>query len=108
MRPRFLVSLLLILFFFPAFSSAETYTCLVCHSAMKQKIKKESGAVVDLFIDEERFTNSVHGFASCDTCHKLFSENPHQKPVRACLLYTSDVAILTFTGNIQIVFTERI
>jgi nitrate/TMAO reductase-like tetraheme cytochrome c subunit len=80
-RLGFLVPFLLLIFL-SGISYAQTYTCLVCHSAMKQKIKTEAGEVVNLWIDEERFMNSVHGFASCDTCHKLFSENPHQRPAK--------------------------
>lgn len=82
-RPMSFFLLVLPLFLLSSLSHAETYTCLVCHSAMKQKIKTEQGAVIDLWIDEDRYMNSVHGFASCDTCHKPFSENPHQKPSKS-------------------------
>ncbi|MCX7794828.1 MAG: hypothetical protein N2257_10575 [Thermodesulfovibrionales bacterium] len=82
MRERLLLSVIFLIIMFQI-SHAETYTCLVCHSAMKQKIKTEGGEVIDLYIDEERYSSSVHGFLSCDSCHKLFSENPHEKPSKA-------------------------
>lgn len=84
MKERIFLPVILLMFFMLAsLSHAETYTCLVCHSTMKQKIKTETGDVINLWIDEERFSSSVHGFASCDTCHKLYSENPHQRPSKA-------------------------
>ncbi len=78
---RFYLSVLLFILFVTSVSAhAQTYTCLVCHSAMKYNVKTETGEIINLWIDEERYENSVHGFASCDTCHKLFSENPHERP----------------------------
>ncbi|MGD1074925.1 MAG: hypothetical protein ABR903_02420, partial [Thermodesulfovibrionales bacterium] len=60
--------------------NAETLTCLVCHSAMKGKIKTEKGFSIELNVDEERFSKSVHGMLGCTTCHKAFKENPHETP----------------------------
>ncbi|HAM53817.1 MAG TPA: hypothetical protein DCP92_25140 [Nitrospiraceae bacterium] len=58
---------------------AETVTCLVCHSAMKAKIKTEKGYFIQLHIDEDRFSKSVHGIA-CTECHMTYKENPHETP----------------------------
>jgi nitrate/TMAO reductase-like tetraheme cytochrome c subunit len=59
---------------------ADTLTCLVCHSAMKGKLKTEKGSFIEVNVDEERFSKSVHGMIGCTTCHKTFKENPHETP----------------------------
>lgn len=64
-----------------SFAEAETFTCLVCHGAMKGKIRTETGAVINLNVDGERYASSVHGGFDCLTCHKQFSPNPHE-PVK--------------------------
>jgi len=60
-------------------AGAETFTCLSCHSAMKGKIKTESGATVNVNVDSDRYAESVHGGFDCLMCHKQFSSNPHDK-----------------------------
>jgi hypothetical protein len=65
--------------------SAETITCLVCHSAMKGKVKTEKGVVLEVNINEERFSKSVHGSLDCTTCHKTFQTNPHEAPPKGSL-----------------------
>jgi hypothetical protein len=59
---------------------AETFTCFACHSAMKGKIKTEKGILIEVNVDEERFSKSVHGMIGCTTCHKAFKDNPHDAP----------------------------
>lgn len=62
-------------------AEAETFTCLVCHGVMEGKIRTETGAVIDVNVDGERYASSVHGGFDCITCHKQFSPNPHE-PVK--------------------------
>ncbi len=76
-----LLVLLLALLSFPSPPvSADTFTCLACHSSMKGKIKTEKGSIIEVNIDEERFSKSVHGTLGCTTCHKAFRDNPHESP----------------------------
>lgn len=74
----FLVLLLGLLLSPPA--SAETFTCLACHGAMKGKIRTDKGVFIDVNIDEERYSRSVHGGMECTSCHKTFRDNPHEAP----------------------------
>ncbi|HET6513818.1 MAG TPA: hypothetical protein VFG09_01545, partial [Thermodesulfovibrionales bacterium] len=73
--------LLLISVFLPSPPvSAETFTCLACHTAMKAKIRTDKGILIEVNIDEERFSKSVHGMIGCTACHKTFINNPHESP----------------------------
>ncbi len=62
----------------PAF--AETFTCLACHGTMKGKIRTEKGQFIEVYVDEGRFSKSVHGGMGCTACHKTFKDNPHEAP----------------------------
>lgn len=76
-----IVSLVSLLFFLLCFSysvGAETYTCLACHSAIKGKVRTEKGVLVDLNINSEKYSESVHGGFDCIVCHKQFGPNPHE------------------------------
>ena len=77
-----IVFILLPLLCFTYSASAETFTCLACHSAMKGKIRTEAGALINVNVDGERYAGSVHGGFDCLTCHKQFSSNPHE-PAKA-------------------------
>ncbi|MCL5023436.1 MAG: hypothetical protein M1497_08750 [Nitrospirae bacterium] len=59
---------------------AETFTCLACHSAMKGKVRTDKGSFIEVNIDEQRFSKSVHGGMGCTACHKTFKDNPHERP----------------------------
>lgn len=72
---RFVYAMVFVFVMF-SFVYAENNTCLLCHSAMNYRVKTQKGEVY-LGIDETRFSNSVHGFLTCNTCHKLYTENPH-------------------------------
>lgn len=65
---------------FAQIASAESFTCLACHGAMKGKIKTDKGSFIEVNIDEERFSKSVHGGIECTVCHKTFKDNPHEAP----------------------------
>lgn len=75
-----LMPALIFLSFLSPPASAETFTCLACHSSMKGKIKTGKGTVIEINIDEERFSKSAHGMIGCTTCHKAFKDNPHETP----------------------------
>ena len=73
----------------------ESANCLICHSAMKGRIKNTSGAMVELNVDADKFGASKHGSLSCTDCHLRFSDNPHSTP-------SSDVpqAVLALSSKI--------
>lgn len=73
-----LASLWLPLICFANSTSAETFTCLACHSAMQGKIRTEKNVLVDVNVDADRYSKSVHGGFDCITCHKQFHPNPHE------------------------------
>jgi nitrate/TMAO reductase-like tetraheme cytochrome c subunit len=81
-RIFFMLFLWFFLLFFSHSVSAETYTCLVCHSSMKGKIRTERGALLNVNVDSEKYSQSVHGGFDCITCHKQFGPNPHE-PIKA-------------------------
>ncbi len=73
--PGFLIAVFLCV---PAF--AQSPNCIICHSSIKARIKDPKGIVVDIYIDADRFSKSVHGNLDCTTCHIRFSDNPHMQP----------------------------
>lgn len=77
-RLLFVVSLWLPLLCFTYSASAETFTCLACHSAMKGNIRTEKGALIDVNVDGDQYAASVHGGFDCIMCHKQFGSNPHE------------------------------
>lgn len=81
-RVILILSVWIFLLFFSHSLNAETYTCLVCHSSMKGKIRTEKGTLVNVNIESEKYSQSVHGGFDCITCHKQFDPNPH-KPKKA-------------------------
>lgn len=82
------------LFCFANSVSAETFTCFACHGTMKGKIKTDKGFLVDLNVDEERFSRSVHVGIECTTCHKTFRDNPHEQPKGEVAKDISELAAL--------------
>ncbi len=58
----------------------EPANCLVCHSAMKGRIKSSGGVYIELNVDTEKYNASSHGSLSCTDCHLRFSDNPHSSP----------------------------
>ena len=60
----------------PVFSQ-EPNSCLYCHGSMKGKVKSQSGALVEMHIDAERFKASVHGVLPCTECHIKFTDDSH-------------------------------
>jgi hypothetical protein len=55
-------------------------SCFICHSAMQGTIEKEKGVLVNLNVDEKKFSESVHGSLDCVNCHLSFTSAPHQAP----------------------------
>lgn len=79
MKRVFLLALLWIpLLCFTYSASAETFTCLACHSVIKGKIRTEGDILIDVNVDGEKYSQSVHGGFDCIACHKQFGSNPHE------------------------------
>ena len=56
-----------------------TSDCMECHSDPElTKVGKDS-IVISLFIDENKYTNSVHGDLECVDCHADITELPHEE-----------------------------
>lgn len=58
----------------------ESAECLACHSD-ETLTKKRSGKTIRLYIDDKKFSNSVHGSFSCVNCHSDLAgkEFPHDE-----------------------------
>lgn len=83
MRRCLIVAFLLFpLLCLPGSGSADTYTCLACHSAMKGKIRADNNVLIDVNVDSDKYEGSVHGGFDCIMCHKQFQSNPHN-PAKA-------------------------
>lgn len=82
MRNWLTVLLLLFSFFLlsPADAAIDAAACLTCHAAMNGTVEKENGVRVNLRIDPESFTQSVHGAFDCVECHMAFGGRPHESP----------------------------
>lgn len=75
---------LLVLVFLPLIvQSQENSDCLTCHQDKSLTTTRVS-KVVSLFVDETKFTSSVHGSLTCVTCHADLSgkEMPHETPLQ--------------------------
>ncbi|MEK6699591.1 MAG: hypothetical protein AABZ10_11200 [Nitrospirota bacterium] len=63
-----------------AHAAPDAASCLTCHGAMQGSMEKEKGVIVNLNIDQDRFSKSVHSFLNCVECHMGFTSQPHQAP----------------------------
>lgn len=72
---------LFLLLFWPSVSSGSE--CLICHGVMKGKMVNSKGVVVNVHIDTERFSESVHGVLGCTDCHVSYAGGPHETPISA-------------------------
>ena len=63
-----------------AFAAPDAKACLACHGAMQGSVEKEKGVVVNLGVDGDKFSKSVHGSFSCVDCHLSYAAQPHKGP----------------------------
>jgi hypothetical protein len=80
--------------------SQQSETCLSCHGTMTGKLKVQRG-VIELNVDSEKFTASVHGVLPCAECHLKYSDNSHASSGSAI---PSD--ILSLASKISAKFTS--
>ncbi|PMP94549.1 MAG: cytochrome c family protein [Thermodesulfobacterium geofontis] len=69
-------------------------SCLKCHSVKRLPKMLSSGEAMDLYIDKEKFLNSVHGSLSCTDCHADIDLATHPRPLKIAskLEYTKKVS----------------
>lgn len=63
-----------------AHAAPDAASCLTCHGAMQGSVEKEKGVIVNLNVDQDRFSKSIHGSFDCVACHMGFTSQPHQAP----------------------------
>ena len=65
-----------------ASSGGDSDTCLACHSD-KTLTTKRGARTVSLFVDEKKFSGSVHGALGCTACHADLEgkDLPHSTPL---------------------------
>jgi hypothetical protein len=64
----------------PANAVPDAKACLACHASMQGSVEKEKGVLVNLNVDTEKFSKSVHGSFNCVDCHLSFTAQPHKGP----------------------------
>jgi len=88
--------ILLLLFFAPLSFSQEISNdqCLDCHGDKDLTTVKQDTIEISLFIDNQKFSHSVHGDFSCIDCHENITELPHEEnlPHPDCNQCHDDVA----------------
>ncbi|HUJ08899.1 MAG TPA: cytochrome c3 family protein [Verrucomicrobiae bacterium] len=56
--------------------------CFLCHSDQTLTMTNADGKVVSLFIDEQKFSNSIHGKNLCTSCHSDITDVPHAEHLK--------------------------
>lgn len=75
------IFLLLTLYVLPAADAApDAASCLTCHGAMQDTVEKGDGVKVNLNVDPDRFSKSVHGSFDCVNCHMKYTKHPDKPP----------------------------
>ena len=54
-------------------------TCLGCHGIQGFGVPDANGQMRNLYVDKDKFKNSVHGKWQCVDCHKQITQVPHEK-----------------------------
>lgn len=90
---RYLNPFILVILSFLIFSgniSAQSDECLTCHADNELSYQRD-GRTVSLYVHQDKFSSSVHGFLSCADCHSGFDpyDIPHKEGKR---IYEVDCA----------------
>ena len=92
LRKPFLLSSIFIVavFFSPVFAQAQAGSkeiCLSCHGVQGlEKVRK--GKPVSLYVEREKFSQSVHGPLECTSCHRDASQVPHPPELKLVECFT--------------------
>lgn len=76
---RFFLAVTLVLAFFVFLPAGAGASCVICHTAMHGRVEGSKG-IVDVYVDAEKFSDSVHGVFECTDCHITYSLVPHSPP----------------------------
>ncbi|MEW6675534.1 MAG: cytochrome c3 family protein [Nitrospirota bacterium] len=75
-RKKILISLFLVFMIFPVYASAakgvlsdEAQMCLSCHSSKEMTKQLENKEILSLYINGDKFADSVHNVMGCTGCH---------------------------------------
>ena len=93
-NPLLAAAIFLIVFFLSPVSvpaqSGSKEICLSCHGSQgMEKVRK--GKAVSLYVDREKFSQSIHSRLECASCHRDASQVPHPpelKPVECSTCHT--------------------
>lgn len=69
-----------LMFLFGSVAAQENSECMMCHDD-KTLSKKKGRRTVSLFLDEKKFSSSIHGSLNCTMCHQDLDgkEMPHEE-----------------------------
>ncbi len=56
--------------------------CMECHNDKELVREKDDGTVDSLYVDQTKFSNSIHGELSCVDCHEDITELPHEEKLK--------------------------
>lgn len=65
-----------------SFGQLKTSDCMECHGDKDLTKVKNDSIEISLFIDLDKFGNSVHGGFECVDCHRDINEIPHEENLR--------------------------
>jgi nitrate/TMAO reductase-like tetraheme cytochrome c subunit len=72
-----LIKILPLLFFTIAYTQATVDACMTCHSDAQITKEIDDSTEISLFIDQEKYENSIHGGFECTDCHAPMTEAEH-------------------------------
>ncbi|MFQ5605535.1 MAG: cytochrome c3 family protein [bacterium] len=79
MKIQTLCVVLVFMFTFEVRWSVGQEDCLECHGDVELTTENDSGDEISLYVDAEKFTNSIHGEFDCTDCHADVGEIPHEE-----------------------------
>ncbi|MBN2008717.1 cytochrome c3 family protein [candidate division KSB1 bacterium] len=78
-----IIVLLLMILVLPVSADEITSSdCMECHGDKELVKETESGQEISLYVDLDKFSNSMHGGFECIECHDNITELPHEENVK--------------------------
>jgi cytochrome b subunit of formate dehydrogenase len=66
----------------PRAEAIDNTECFACHSDKELVKTNAAGKAVSLFVDEEKFSHSIHAKNLCTSCHSDITEVPHAENLK--------------------------
>ena len=86
-----ILSLCFLFLVVPSIAANPDNDCSECHGDSAMTMETEEGVEISIFVDEERFSESVHGAFECLDCHTDIDVEMHpgekSKPVDCALCH---------------------